>query len=137
MEPPSVFAPPPTPTVTIIIELAPITQLSNEERWRRQQVDRQPFESMQNYYTNGSELWWYDPINQQHLIVGTFDGSFVAQARFVLRDQGVTALEVPYQINQSYGVTAISPAIIERMRVAGYTEWVETYVIETPNVFGR
>lgn len=135
-EPASVFAPPPTPTVEIIIELAPAVDLSSEERWRRQQLDRQPFAAIQTYYTNGSDLWWYDPINQQHVIVGTFDGQFAAQARFVLRDQGAAALEVPYRINQSYGLTAISPAIVERMRAAGYTEWVETYVIETPDVFG-
>jgi hypothetical protein len=112
-------------------------QLTNEERWRRQQQNRNVFEAPQAFYTSGSELWWYDPVQQQSVILGTFSGPFEAQARFTLRGLGVSALEVPYKINERYGLTAISPALIERIRAAGYDEWIETYIIEGPNVRPR
>lgn len=111
--------------------------LSHEERWRRQQLDRQPFAAPQAFVTAGSELWWFDPVNQQAVILGQMASPFLAQAEFTLRSQGVSALEVPYQINQSYGLTALSPALLERMRLAGFTDWVETYVFLTPQVRRR
>jgi hypothetical protein len=49
----------------------------------------------------GGEFWWYDPINQQHVILGTFAGDFLAQAQFTLRGQGIEALEIPYQVNRA------------------------------------
>lgn len=111
--------------------------LTTEERWRAQQIDRRPFEGPRPYYTTGSELWWYDPINQQSVILGRLTGDFLGQAEFTLRGQGVTALEVPYQINRSYGLTALSPVLLERISAAGYTEWIETYVFLTPDVNPR
>lgn len=111
--------------------------LTTEERWRAQQIDRRPFEGPRPYYTTGSELWWYDPINQQSVILGRLTGDFLGQAEFTLRGQGVTALEVPYRINQSYGLTALSPVLLERIGAAGYTEWIETYVFLTPDVNPR
>ncbi len=99
-----------------------------------QQIDRQVFATPQSYRTTGSELWWYDPVNQQHVILGTISGEFVTQAQFTLRGLGVPALEVPYQVNQRYGLTALSPALIARIEAAGYGEWIETYLFLTPNV---
>lgn len=64
-------------------------------------------------------------------------GDLQGQAEFTLRGQGVTALEVPYQVNVSYGLTALSPVVIDRIRAAGYSEWIETYVFLTPNVTPR
>jgi hypothetical protein len=124
---------PPPESGTVIVPATPLP-LSNEQRWRRQQQNREVFASTRTFVTAGSELWWYDPVQQQSVILGTFSGPFEAQARFTLRGQGVIALEVPYQVNQRYGLTAISPALIERIRAAGYDEWIETYVIEGPNV---
>lgn len=124
---------PALPTL-VLPTLAPA---SNEERWRAQQEGREVFPGLQGYRTMGSELYWFDPLNQQSLALGVFTGEFVAQARFVLRGQGVEALEVPYQVNQSYGLTALSPAILDRVRAAGYGEWIETYVVVTPNVSSR
>lgn len=112
-------------------------QLSPEQRWRTQQHDRRPFEGPRPYYTPGSELWWYDPINQQSVILGRITGDFQGQAEFVLNGQGVPALEVPYQVNMSYGLTALSPVLLERIAAAGYTEWIETYVFLTPDVTPR
>lgn len=123
-----------TQTPAIRIDPPTLVRLTPEERWRTQQLNRTPFESPRPYTTTGSELWWYDPINQQHIILGSFSGTFTAQARFTLRGQGVPALEVPYQVNVSYGLTAISSALEQRIKAAGYDEWIETYVFVTSNV---
>jgi hypothetical protein len=120
------------------LNLPTTPSLTTEERWRAQQQDRVVFDGPLPFVTSGSELWWYDPRNQQHVILGRLTGEFVAQAQFVLRGQGVEALEVPYQVNASYGLTALSPALLERIRAVGYeSDWIETYVFLTPNVTQR
>lgn len=133
LPPAATAAPPPLPTLT----LPTPTVATNEERWRAQQIARSPFEGPRPFYTTGSELWWYDPVNQQSVILGRITGEFQGQAEFTLRGQGVAALEVPYQVNVSYGLTALSPVLLERIRAAGYTEWIETYVFLTPDVIAR
>lgn len=125
----------PTPSVTIVLPTLP--SLTNEERWRLQQKDRQPFDEFRPYTTTGSDLWWYDPVNQQHVVLGNFSGPFEAQATFKLANNGKEALEVPYHVNQSYGITAISSALLQRIQDAGYGEWIETYIIITPDVQPR
>jgi hypothetical protein len=133
----------PAPTIAATNALPPLSlptapALSIEERWRAQQQDRVIFEQLTAYTTSSSELWWYDPVNQQHVILGRVTGDFSAQARFIVRAQGVEALEVPYQVNISYGLTALSPALVERIRASGYaSDWIEAYVFLTPNVFLR
>lgn len=111
--------------------------LTTQERWRREQLDRQPFEGVHIYNTSGSEVWWFDPLQQQHVILGTIAGDFQVQAMFTLRGQGIQALEVPYQVNQSYGLTSLSPALVQRIQAAGYGEWIEAYVFDSPNVQPR
>jgi hypothetical protein len=129
--PSPVAAPPP-------LNLPTAPAQTNQERWRAQQQDRALFGELASFYTSGSELWWYDPLNQQHVILGRITGDFVAQAQFVLHGQGVEALEVPYQVNVGYGLTALSPALLERIRAVGYeSDWIETYVFLTPNVLPR
>lgn len=139
-------APPPqVPTSTVAPTIAAFPTLSlptpeqqsPEERWRAQQLDRRPFDAPRPFVTTGSELWWYDPVNQQSVILGRIMGDFQGQAEFVLLGQGVPALEVPYQVNVSYGLTALSPVLLERVAAAGYTEWIETYVFLTPDVTPR
>jgi hypothetical protein len=96
------------------------------------------FDGLVPFFTSGSELWWYDPVNQQHVILGVITGDFAAQAQFRLAGQGVDALEVPYQVNRSYGLTALSPALLGRIAAAGYeSDWIETYVFLSPNVTRR
>jgi len=124
-----------TPEATFILPTQP--PLTNEQRWRAQELNRNIFDQQQAYTTSSSELWWYDPINQQHVIIGTFSGGFLAQAQFTLRGQGIEALEVPYQVNKSYGLTALSSAIVTRIAAAGGGDWIETYVFVTPNVAPR
>jgi len=128
------LAPSPSPTLGKLLVLPTSLPQTNQERWRAQEREREVFEALRIYTTPSSQLWWYDPVNQQHVILGTISGNFEAQARFELYGQGVAALEVPYQINQSYGLTALSPALVERMQAAGYTEWLETYVFVTPEM---
>lgn len=131
----------PTPTAAPVatplppLALPTATLLTDEERWRAQQQDRVVFDGLVRYSTSGSELWWFDPVNQQHVILGRLTGEFVAQAQFVTRGQGVQALELPYQINTSYGLTALSPALLERIAAAGYgSDWIETYIFLSPDV---
>jgi hypothetical protein len=135
----STAAPQPTAPQQALPTLAlpTLAPASNEERWRARQKGREVFAELQGYRTTGSELYWFDPLNQQSVALGVFTGEFVAQARFVMRGPEVEALEVPYQLNQSYGLTALSPAILERVRAAGYGDWIETYVVVTPNVSPR
>lgn len=136
---------PPAPTLAATATIATLPTLvlpttpalSNEDRWRAQQIDRLVLDPVQMYRTTSSDLWWYDPVNQQSIILGTIAGDFTVQAEFVLRSQGRDALEVPYQVNRSYGLTALSPAILDRIAAAGYTEWIETYVFRAPNVVRR
>ncbi len=127
---------PPTPTLapapTLILPTLPV--LSHEERWRLQQLDRQVFPEPRIYTTKRSDLYWYDPINQQSVLVGTISGEFMAQATFTWRETGQPALEVPYQINRSYGLSALSPALINRFHAAGFSDWIETFVLFTPAV---
>ena len=128
----------PAQTALPPLALPTASAVSNEERWRAQQQDRQLFEGLAPFATSGSELWWFDPVNQQHVVLGRITGEFVAQAQFQLRGQGVPALEVPYQINVSYGLTALSPALLGRVAAAGYeSDWIETYVILSPDVSSR
>jgi hypothetical protein len=128
--------PSPTATPEVVIVLPTPPTLNPQDRWREQQYNRVAFETLKPYQTTGSNLWWYDPINQQHVSLGSFSGDFLVQATFTLTLNGapVEALEVPYQVNQSYGLQTLSPALLDRIKAAGYGEWIDTYVIHTPAV---
>jgi hypothetical protein len=126
-----------TPTEEAPIAVIPATSgpLTNEQRWRAQQLDREVFDPRRIYVaTDPVQLMWFDPLTGQSLEVGTVLGEFTTQAQFVFRPRNVSALEVPYRINQDFGLTAISPAVKQRMTNAGYTESVETYIIQTERV---
>jgi hypothetical protein len=74
-------------------------------------------------------LLWYDPRTGQSLEIGTLLGEFQASAQFTLRGSDQPAIEVPYRINNDFGLTAISDAIVQRMNEAGYGERVDAYVL--------
>lgn len=139
----SPFAPPTMsiveePTIQAPVVIAPdFPVLSPEDRWRAEQRYREVFDPPRAYTTNGSELWWFDPVNHHHVVLGNFSGDFQAQARFILRGQAIAALEVPYQVNHSYGLTSISSELVARIHAAGYGDWIETYVFFTPDVQAR
>ena len=80
---------------------------------------------------NPVTLWWYDPLTNQSVPIGTISGEFPVQAEFILRGAQQAALEVPYRINADFGLTAISEAVWERMKAAGYSQSVEAYVLRT------
>ncbi|MCS6940807.1 MAG: hypothetical protein NZM94_16140 [Roseiflexus sp.] len=122
-----------TPTVRIV-PATPAPQ-TNEERWRAQQLDRQVFDPPQIYrVVRRTPLFWFDPTTGQILEIGTVLGNIPVQAQFRLRATGEAALEVPYRINNDFGLTAISDAVRTRMEAAGYTVSVEAFVLESDAV---
>lgn len=105
-----------------------------EERWRQMQVDRQPFDAPRTFVSSGSEIvWWFDPIFGQFVPIGEIRGEFVAQASFRIKGQWIGALEIPYQVNQAYGIVVPEP-IVQRMRNAGKGEWAEVFVYQTGDI---
>jgi hypothetical protein len=120
----------PMPTQPIFIRPPTPSQQTSEQLWRAQQVDRHLFDSPRAYVARPpATLLWYDPRTGQSLEIGTLLGEFQASAEFTLRDSDRPAIEVPYRINNDFGLTAISDAIVRRMNEAGYTERVEAYVL--------
>jgi len=121
------------PTVIVV----PLTQMpeTNQQRWRAQQQDRKVNDPPQIYVARiPVTLWWYDPLTSQSVPIGSINGEFPAQAEFTLRGEQQAALEVPYVINADFGLTAISEAVRERMKAAGYSQSVEAYVLRTADV---
>jgi len=124
----------PSPARVVIIPATEVP-ISNNDRWRQQEVNRQPLPQPQIYTTLGSDLFWYDPIYRQSVSLGRFSGSFEVLATFELRGTDQPALEVLYEVNKRYGLTALSPALVERIRAAGYESGViDTYVLNDDNV---
>ena len=122
-----------TPAV-IIVPLTPMPE-TNQQRWRAQQPDRKVNDPLRIYVAlNPITLWWYDPLTNQSVPIGTISGEFPAQAEFTLRGAQQAALEVPYIINVDFGLTAISEAVRERMKAAGYSQSVEAYVLRTTDI---
>jgi len=123
-------APAASPTSSVIIQPQSRPTPTSPERWRAQQLDRRDFSPARRYLApQGATLFWFDPRTSQPLAIGTLLGEFPATAQFTLRESGKPALAVPYTINRDYGLTAISEALIQRMRDAGYTEHVEAYIV--------
>jgi len=127
-----------TPTPAVIV--VPLTQApeTNEQRWRAQEQDRKVNDPPRIYVARSTvTLWWYDPLIGQSVPIGTISGEFPAQAEFTLRGAQQAALEVPYRINNDFGLTAISEAVRERMKAAGYTQSVEAYVLRTADIHAK
>jgi len=146
----------PVPTVTVAVAatptgpvgatslpaviVVPLTQMpaTNEQRWRAQQQDRKVNDPPRIYVAPSAEtLWWYDPLRNQSVPIGTLSGEFPVQAEFILRGDQQAALEVPYRINNDFGLTAISEAVRERMQAAGYSQSVEAYVLRTADIYPK
>lgn len=126
-----------TPIVSSTAVVVPVTQVarSTEASWAAEQVDRKVFESAHVYRAGEpTTLFWFDSTTGQSLEIGRFIGNFPAIAAFNLKQSGAKALAVRYQINEDYGLISISPAITERMRVAGYDDSVEAYVLVSDTI---
>lgn len=125
--PTSDLATTPLSTVVVLPKL-PATP-TNEERWHQQLVDLTPFEEAQTYTAQtGVSLFWFDPRTNQTLEVGAIVGEFRATASFTWRATNQPALLVPYDINSSYGLTAISDALVQRMSATNPNKTVEAFV---------
>jgi hypothetical protein len=149
-------APPPVTDPGVVVESPPAEQVvpeatptvnpafqgvqlpGTEERWRYVQVDRTVLDGMQTYNSPARTiLWWYNPVFGREVKLGEIQGDFPVQATFRFRGQEVDALEVPYQINQSFGIT-LPPAIVDQIRAAGYEgEWIEAFVYQTSDIQPR
>lgn len=109
------------------------------DAWRAQQRERVAFDQPVDVYAPGKVLlWWFDPRTQQHLPLGWIDSPFQAQAEFRLFGSWLEALEVPYLVNQSFGLT-LDQSVLERMRQAGVSvdapgALVEGYVLRAPDM---
>jgi hypothetical protein len=98
-------------------------------------MNRRTFDPPRAYVARPSAmLLWYDPRTGQSLEIGTLLGEFPASAEFTLRSSNQSAIEVPYRINNDFGLTAISDAIVRRMSEAGYVDQVEAYVLLSDTV---
>lgn len=127
----------PLPSPTVNPEFAAVQFPNATERWRYVQVNRTPLAAVQTYTTPSKQLlWWYDPVFGQPVKLGEIQGDFPVQATFRFRGQEVEALEIPYQVNQSFGI-ALPSAIVERIRRAGGGEWVEAFVYQTDDMRAR
>lgn len=124
----SVTLSPTLPSVVVVPRTA--VPLDNLQRWRAQQLNRVAFAEPRIYTANQPvPLFWFDPANEQTVEIGTIAGAFPAQAQFTLQGTNQLALEVPYRINNDFGLTSISEALRNRMRAADLGESVEAYVI--------
>jgi hypothetical protein len=117
---------------------SPAATLTGEQLqaiWRAEQAERVDFAPPRTYLAQQPvELRWLDPRSGQSLVVGRLIGEFPAQATFKLRSSGLPALLVVYTIDQSFGLTAISPALKTRMRAAGIADTAETYVLLSTDI---
>ena len=104
-----------------------------EARWRAMQVERATFEPRPYTSPNYQIVWWFDPVFGQLLPIGQLRGDFTVQATFRLKGHWITALEMPYHINQEYDIV-VPEAILQRMRDAGKTEWAEVFIYQTNDV---
>lgn len=124
----------PLPSPTVNPEFTQVQFPDATERWRYVQINRTVLDGVQTYTTPSKQLlWWYDPVFGQPVKLGEIQGDFQVQATFRFRGQEVEALEVPYQVNQSFGITLPS-AIVQRIQRAGGGDWVEAFVYKTDDI---
>ena len=130
----------PVPSVVggtpVVVSVPTVTPLSSEEIWLAQQSDRQEFAEPRRFRAaSPAMLLWFDPTTGQRLTIGQLVGEFTATAEFKLKGQAdASALAVPYAIDTDYGLTAISPAVRERMLAAGFTERVEAFLLVSDSI---
>jgi uncharacterized protein YceK len=104
-----------------------------ETRWREMQVERTTFDPRPYTTPSYQIVWWFDPVFGQILPIGQLRGDFTVQATFRIKGHWVTALEMPYHINQEYEIV-VPEAILQRMRDAGKTEWAEVFIYQTNDI---
>lgn len=120
----------PVPTETPTATPQP-TRVPDPAVWLAQQTERQAFAEPRTYTAVApASLLWYDPITGATVEIGKFVGPFTARAHFVLKGTQTSCLEVPYTVDQDYGLTGISAVVRDRMRLAGTPELVDAFVVQ-------
>jgi hypothetical protein len=123
---------PPTQAVATQVVVAPP---SGEAAWNAQKVDQETFAEPRALVAPGTMLlWWYDPASGQEVGLGWVQSPVRASGTFRLRWSNLTAVAVPYLINQEYGLS-LEPSVVERIRRAGYTsDTIEVFVYLAPDM---
>lgn len=122
-----------SPTTALIVDvvITPIIRATptGDERWAAFVSNRTAYDTPQRFTTLApTPLLWLDPRNGQVLEIGYLNGDFFATAQLVLASNNQSAYEVDYTINQDFGLTSISRALITRMNEAGYAASVRAFV---------
>lgn len=131
---PTVAAETAAPTIAVpTLEITPPPQ--GNDAWNAIKLDYVRYDSPRTYVAPASTLlWWYDPQTAQFVALGWVKGSITAQGQFRVRGQWVEALEVPFDVLGSYGLT-LDSSVIERIRRAGYTgDTIETFIYLAPDL---
>lgn len=128
-----------TPTVSsaITVVITPIIRATptGDERWTAFVANRSAYDTPQRLQALApTPLLWLDPHNGQVLEIGYLNGEFFATAQLALASNGQSAYEVDYVINQDYGLTSISRALVTRMNDAGYAASVRAFVQASDNI---
>ena len=123
---------PPTQAVATQVVVAPP---SGEAAWNAQKMDLEVFPAPSTLVAPGNILlWWYDPASGQEVGLGWVQSPVRASGKFRLRWSNLTAVAVPYLINQEYGLS-LEPSVVERIRRAGYTsDTIEVFVYLAPDM---
>ncbi|HEU4323259.1 MAG TPA: hypothetical protein VFS21_08895 [Roseiflexaceae bacterium] len=104
-------------------------------RWQDQQLERADFPEPRTFVAQRPvDLLWFDPLSGRRLVIGQLIGAFPAQASFTLRATNQPALLVRYEIDKSFGLTAISPVLKQRMQAAGVGPTTDAYVILSTDI---
>ena len=122
-----------SPTVALVLDvvITPVIRATptGDERWAVFVSNRTAYDTPQRFTTLApTPLLWLDPRNGQVLEIGYLNGDFFATAQLVLASNNQSAYEVDYTINQDFGLTSISQALITRMNEAGYAASVRAFV---------
>lgn len=127
-------APPAAPTIDpTLADVSLPVPADFEARWRDMQVERATFDPQAYTTTSYQIVWWFDPVYGQIVPLGQLRGDFTVQATFRIKGNWLTAVEMPYHINQEYDIV-VPEAILQRMRDAGKTEWAEVFIYQTNDV---
>ncbi len=123
------------PIIDVVITPLMRATPTGDERWSAFVRDRTGYDTPQRLTTIAPvSLMWLDPRNGQVLEIGYLNGDFFATAQLVLASNNQSAYEVDYTINQDYGLTSISRALITRMNEAGYAASVRAFVLASDNI---
>lgn len=127
----------PTTAPAVNVVITPIIRATptGDERWAAFISGRTAYDAPRRMTALvPTPLLWLDPRNGQVLEIGYLNGDFFATAQIIRASDNQPAYEVDYTINQDYGLTSISRALVTRMNEAGYAASVRAFVIASDNI---